>query len=267
VVELRQARYTALRDEVFESLQEAILDGRLAAGTRLVEAEVAAKLGVSKTPVREAIIRLERLGLVVSYPRRGTFVADVGPAILKEIFVVRALVEGYATAEAAARATEADLGYLAAQVDAIRAASQRGEASAVSAHDVAFHDRIYQISGNRLLLDIWRGFRDQILLRHRMRPPDDLSSDGLSTLGVHQELFDALATRDREVARRAAELHICLGARQLGIDGHDRLLAPQGLCLRPSPASASAHDSRQSESEAAAVEGQSPPAKPRTPRE
>jgi DNA-binding GntR family transcriptional regulator len=225
---LQQARYTALRDEVFESLQQAIVEGRLAAGTRLVEAEVAGGLNVSKTPVREAIIRLERLGLVISRPRRGTFVADISPAILKEIFVARGLIEGYVAAEAATRASPDVLLHLEALVALIGEEDERGDRSAVSTSDLAFHDTIYQASGNTMLLQIWRGFRDQIRLYHRMSPLNPQHITLPSNRNLHQEIVDALRTRNPGAARLAAEVHLRRAVLLLGLEGADDLLASLG---------------------------------------
>ena len=221
---------------MFESLQQAIIEGRLAAGTRLVEADVAADLNVSKTPVREAIIRLERLGLVVSRPRRGTFVARVGPSILKEIFVARGLIEGYVAAEAAVRIAADDLSHLQTLIVLIGEEAGRGDRTAVSMSDLDFHDTIYQVSGNTLLLQIWRGFRDQIRLYHRMSPANPHHITLPSNQESHQEILDALKTRDPEAARLAAEVHLRRAVLLLGIEHTDGLLESLGSASDPATA-------------------------------
>lgn len=90
------ARAPGLRDEVVVAIEKAVLVGSVEPGQRLVESEIARQMGISKAPVREALRELERLGLVVSYPRRGTFVAELTPTVASETYSLRAVIESYA---------------------------------------------------------------------------------------------------------------------------------------------------------------------------
>ena len=98
--------YKPLRDVVFENLREAILEGKLEPGQRLMEVQLAEQLGVSRTPVREAIRKLELEGLVVMLPRKGAYVADVSLKDIIDVLDIRSPVEGLAAYLAADRITE-----------------------------------------------------------------------------------------------------------------------------------------------------------------
>ena len=94
LTKLNLDEYKPLRDVVFESLREAILEGKLSPGQRLMEVQLAEQLGVSRTPVREAIRKLELEGLVVMLPRKGAYVADISLKDLVDVLEIRASLEG-----------------------------------------------------------------------------------------------------------------------------------------------------------------------------
>ena len=101
--------YKPLRDVVFENLRAAILDGNLKAGQRLMEVQLAEQLGVSRTPIREAIRKLELEGLVVMLPRKGAYVANMSFKDLIDVLEIRASLEGLAAYLAAERRSEKSL--------------------------------------------------------------------------------------------------------------------------------------------------------------
>ena len=220
---LAPTRYTALRDEVFESLVSAIVAERIPAGTRLIEAEIARQLRVSKTPIREAMIRLGRMGLVVYRPRRGTFVAEIGADNVRDIFVLRHLIEGHVTAEAAKRVTDAELAELARIVDDMASAVQRADAHSTSDLDIAFHERIYELSESLIFLNVWSTIRDRVRLWHRIagRITRQQLPTGLTSDRLHQEILDALRLRSPRRAEDAARTHIERGYRMLGLGSMD----------------------------------------------
>ncbi len=154
-----------LRERVAAELERAILLGMLAPGTRLVETELAARLGVSKTPVREALLALQQTGLVRVIPRRGAVVAGVTRSLIEELFALREVIEGYAVAQAFVHLTAADFAHLDhlvdRLVDAVRTHPE--DYHLISDRDLAIHEYVFARSENTLLLDIWR------LLRARMR--------------------------------------------------------------------------------------------------
>ena len=109
LTKLNLDEYKPLRDVVFENLREAIVEGRLKPGQRLMEVQLAEQLGVSRTPVREAIRKLELEGLVVMLPRKGAYVANMSLKDLIDVLEIRASLEGLAASLAAERITDEDI--------------------------------------------------------------------------------------------------------------------------------------------------------------
>ena len=107
--QLEMNEYLPLRDVVFQTLRQAILKGELKPGERLMEIQLAQKLGVSRTPVREALRKLELEGLVIMIPRRGAIVADITIQDLNDVLEVRIVLENMAIEKACARMTEEDI--------------------------------------------------------------------------------------------------------------------------------------------------------------
>ena len=141
-----------LAERAYLRLREAIVDGTLAAGSKISERSLAAALGISPQPVREALRRLEGEGMVDSRPRSGTFVAELTPARLAEIGHIRAALEGAATGIAARRATPADIAALRARLAAIRSATALGDAAALAEANDSFHRTLHAITGNAFLI-------------------------------------------------------------------------------------------------------------------
>lgn len=149
---------------VYEMIRSAILSGRLAAGSPLREAHVALEMGVSRSPLREALRRLEEDGLVEKVPFRGTFVAEVPPRTVREIAALRLLLEPYAVQQASAQ-LERDKGQpLRAALAHLRKASRsKVPADLIESH-LAFHRLFYNLSGNQLLEDMWTGWETKLRL-------------------------------------------------------------------------------------------------------
>jgi DNA-binding GntR family transcriptional regulator len=225
-------RAPGLRDGVVLSIERAVLNGAVAPGQRLVEAEIARQMGISKAPVREALRELERLGLVVSYPRRGTFVAEVTPAMAGEAYSLRAVLESYAGRLAVARYEEADLQRmedLLVEGDAIPTGADHIIARAEL--DLAFHDEIYRLSGHRQLQEAWGNLRARVrVLMVATGIVQDQDADvGVGAPGPyrrwHAPILNALRTRDADRTEAAIIRHLAGAERglvkHLGGDGVD----------------------------------------------
>jgi DNA-binding GntR family transcriptional regulator len=144
-----------LREDIKDYLVDAILRGEFEAGDRIVETRVAQHLGVSQGPVREALRDLELLGFVVSEPWKGTRVREVVNDDLREVYPVRAVLEGLAAREAVKKARPGTVEQMQQLLEEMRDAAGRGDSQAVTQADVAFHRVIIDASGNRLLLRSW----------------------------------------------------------------------------------------------------------------
>jgi DNA-binding GntR family transcriptional regulator len=194
--------------EVYEQLRRAIVEGRIRPNERLVEADLAKRLNVSRTPVRESMPQLVADGLVISL-RRGWVVREHSPQEIQDIFEVRAALEGYAARLAAERATESQLQEIVGIHESYVTALEESSRGHLIAHNDDFHNAVIAASGNaRLAEQIQRN--SDFYFVHRIG--GFLSDDDVRTsIAGHQELVDALVARDPERAEDVARLRVLEG--------------------------------------------------------
>ncbi|RZQ61384.1 GntR family transcriptional regulator [Amycolatopsis suaedae] len=191
------ARRRGLADEVADRVRDAIFGGAYAPGAQLREVELAGELGVSRGPVREALLRLEREGLVRSEWHRGATVTTLSDDDVAELDSLRAALERLAVERAVDVATDEDLTALDAVVDRMERAA--GEHEMVRC-DIAFHDAVYAAAGHRRLLEAWQAIRSQVHLFLLTRIGVS-SADYLAGVPAeHRGLAAALRARDRAAA-------------------------------------------------------------------
>ena len=171
--------YLPLRDLVFNTLRQAILKGELEPGERLMEIQLAEKLGVSRTPIREAIRKLELEGLVLMIPRKGAEVAKISEKSLRDVLEVRRSLEELAIELACQRMSEEDMDELERVQGNFRNAIARGEAMTIAETDEQYHDVIYQGTGNDKLVQMLNNLREQ-MYRYRV--------EYLKNPDVHEQL-------------------------------------------------------------------------------
>ena len=186
--------YLPLRDVVFNTLRKAILKGELKPGERLMEIALADRLGVSRTPVREAMRKLELEGLVVMIPRRGAQVANITEKDLNDVLEVRIALENLSIEKACARMTEEQLAQLWDAAEEFEKTMAEGNLVKLAEADVAFHEVIYQSSDNRRLNQVLNNLREQIY-RYRVEYLKDEETRNL-LVKVHKELYEAIRARD-----------------------------------------------------------------------
>ena len=197
--------YLPLRDVVFNTLRQAILKGELAPGERLMEIQLAEKLGVSRTPIREAIRKLELEGLVLMIPRKGAEVAKISERSLRDVLEVRRSLEELAIELACQRMSEEDMDELERVQGSFRNAIARGEAMAIAETDEHYHV-IYQGTGNDKLVQMLNNLREQ-MYRYRLEYIKD--EDKRQVLLVeHEHILKALRNRNIAEAKNAAREHI-----------------------------------------------------------
>lgn len=158
-----------LRDDVFSRLRDAIVDGTLQPGERLRDQELAGWLGVSRTPVREALLRLATMGLVVASPGRSTVVAPLADRDVREARDVVAAMHGLAVREAVDSLTRADLAAMRAANRRFRIALREGDADAALAADDELHGIPVRVSGNRALTAVLEQFTPVLRRAERLR--------------------------------------------------------------------------------------------------
>ena len=146
--------YQPLREVVCESLRDAIRRGVLKPGERLMEIQLAEELGVSRTPVREAIRKLELEGYVIMMPRRGTYVASMSIRDINEIFEIRTALESLSNGLAAERITDEELESLQRLLVMIGGYVEEGNMDKIVETDIEFHDLLYRAARNSRLVGI-----------------------------------------------------------------------------------------------------------------
>lgn len=201
-----------LATDAADILRDEILAGGLVRGTHLVEAKIAAQLNVSRGTVREAFRVLTVEGLIVEGTRRGAFVVSLTASDVREIYDVRAAIEGRAAQLIVRAAKPGVLEELEAIVRAIETAARAGDVAAVRATDLAFHEQVCLLSGNRRLHEVF--LRHVPAVQTLIRYDDRLHFSLETTADQHRPLLDALRGGDPEMAARAFQLH-CEEARDL----------------------------------------------------
>ena len=192
--------YLPLRDVVFNTLRQAILRGELKPGERLMEIQLAQRLGVSRTPVREAIRKLELEGLVLMIPRKGAEVAEITIKDLEDV------LQELAVRDACEKITEEQLKELRRSNAAFKIALSGDDILASGQADMDFHEIIYKATDNRRLMQILNNLREQ-MYRYRMEYLKDREMHPV-LLGEHEAICSALASRDAEQAGEAIRSHI-----------------------------------------------------------
>ncbi|HIZ21368.1 MAG TPA: GntR family transcriptional regulator [Candidatus Blautia faecigallinarum] len=203
---IQMNEYLPLRDVVFNTLRQAILKGELKPGERLMELTLAERLGVSRTPIREAMRKLELEGLVVMIPRRGAQVANITEKDLNDVLEVRIVLENMAIEKACKRMTEEQMDKLVKAAREFEDTMADGNLVHLAEADVAFHEIIYQASDNRRLIQVLNNLREQIY-RYRV---EYLKEEETRKLLVkeHEELCQAIRERNVEKACEISFRHI-----------------------------------------------------------
>lgn len=196
----------ALRESVFQRLRQAILEGRLRPGDRLLETEIARQMQVSRAPVREALRLLENDGLVATSAHRGTFVTAVEPGECRELYELRAVLEGYAARLAVRRGAGGRASELAPLIDEMRAAAARGDGVGFAEVNFRFHEAVLAFTGNAHMTRIWQMLDTQIRRFFHLRARSSEELHGLAE--EHVDLLAKLAAGDAQAAERAFRSHI-----------------------------------------------------------
>ncbi len=206
-------RSADLVSQVGDSLVQAIVEGRLAPGQRLVEAELARQMGISRAPLREAARRLEQRGLLVAHPRRGFFVRELSLGEVDDLYGVRIMAESYAARLTAERAGAAGLDELARRIEEMRRLAREGREAALVEADLEFHRAVCLLSGNRRLLRLY----DDMAIDVRMviAMIDHLYDDPMVIAETHTPVLQALRGGDPRIITEAVEHHIGVAWREV----------------------------------------------------
>lgn len=198
--------YLPLRDVVFNTLRQAILRGELKPGERLMEIQLANKLGVSRTPIREALRKLELEGLVNMVPRKGAEVADITEKSLRDVLEVRKALEELSVQLTCEKITEEEIEELKRVAERFKDTLDDQDVTKIAEADVAFHDVIYTATDNQKLILLLNNLREQ-MYRYRV---EYLKKEEAypQLIAEHEELIDNISKRNKEEATRIMCEHI-----------------------------------------------------------
>ena len=206
-LEIRMDEYLPVRDVVFNTLRQAILKGELKPGERLMEIQLANKLGVSRTPVREAIRKLELEGLVLMIPRKGAEVAEITRQDMEDVLEVRTALEELAVKDACDHITDAQLSELKKASNEFKKALLEGKDLVTCADaDMHFHDVILSATNNRRLIQMLNNLSEQ-MYRYRMEYLKDERTHK-TLIEEHDAIRRALKKHDKVKAGAAIRVHI-----------------------------------------------------------
>jgi DNA-binding GntR family transcriptional regulator len=206
LIPIKLENYKPLRDIVFEHLRAAIISGALKPGERLMELQLAEDMGVSRTPVREAIRKLELEGLVSMVARRGAYVSDLSIRDIAETFEVRAALESLAAGLAAERIVPEELERLERILVEIGTCEQQGTIERMVELDEEFHALLFAATRNSRLSQIISNLREQIARFRR----SSLSTPGRikAVFQEHKSIVEAISDRNSSLAQALAREHI-----------------------------------------------------------
>jgi len=195
-----------LREIVYEELRNLILTGKIRPGTRMMEIELAEDMGVSRTPIREAIRKLEKEGLVIIEPRKGAYASEVYCKDMEAILEVRANLEGLAAYLAAERMTDAEKKALGETKEKFRQAVIEGNMADMISNDTKFHHMIVESSRNNHLIHMVEQLQELVLRFRYIYYKDFKRAEDM--LPEHKRIFEEIVSGNGANARFEAFNHI-----------------------------------------------------------
>lgn len=202
---IQEHRSLSLAEQVFERLENEILSGKYPIGEVLTEMKLAADLGVSRTPIREALHRLEAEHLI-EIGSKGILIVGVSRQDLADIFAVRAAVEGLAARTAAERITDEELAQLRESLELQEFYVPRNDPDHVRSMDSRFHSLLYRASGSTVLEDVLLPLHRKVQKYRRASVSNH--ERAVASAAEHRQIFEAIAAHDADGAERATRQHI-----------------------------------------------------------
>ena len=198
--------YLPLRDVVFNTLRQAILRGEMEPGERLMEIQLAQRLGVSRTPIREAIRKLELEGLVIMIPRKGAEVAHITEKDMKDVLEVRSTLEELVVELAIKNVTDEKIEELKCANKVFESAIVSKDAANIVEADVKFHDILYSMTNNARLIQIINNLREQ-MYRYRLEYVKDARTHSI-IISEHNDIIKQIRDKNVPVAKTVIHQHI-----------------------------------------------------------
>lgn len=195
----------SLADQVFEHLETDILSGKYQKGESLTESKLSAELGVSRTPIREALRRLEQEHLIEESPK-GMVVVGIGEKDLADIFAIRAALEGKAAEMAAQNHTEEQLNIVREALEFQEFYLGKQDPDRIKSMDSRFHETIYKMSGSTVFYDVLMPLHKKILKYRKASVTD--SSRAANSVAEHRAIYEAISAKNGELASRLITEHL-----------------------------------------------------------
>lgn len=203
---LSPVQYRSISEQVAVAIRQAIANGELKPGSRLLELEISEKMGTSRATVREALFRLEREGLVVRKANYGTFVTEVTEDLVREVASLRGLLEGYALRSIAQRVTQQNLNELELIIHQMSSAADEGNYTKLMELDYRFHEYIVREARHGLLYETWSRMdqKTRVFLSATCLMYQDMKD----IVNLHYPILEALRMHNPELASAAIESHL-----------------------------------------------------------
>lgn len=199
-------RPESLTDAVYETIRDAIINKSIAPGSRVTEAALAEQLNVSKTPVREALLKLRQIGLVEASGRRGGRVTLPSRSSIQHAYEARRVLESAAAELVAERGSDADIGLISDAAKRCLAAAESGDFVGFRRWDTSFHEQIAEATGNPRLCELTNDSLSLVMALRRRDVPS--AGDSVHCARAHMVIADALTGRDSDRARQAMSDHV-----------------------------------------------------------
>ncbi|KXG73683.1 GntR family transcriptional regulator [Thermotalea metallivorans] len=196
----------SLTSKIFNIIRDDILNGKYSEGEKLVEAKLAEELGVSRTPVREALKQLELDGMVENIPNRGVIVKGITKQDIQDIFTIRTAIEGIAAAWAVERITEEELQDLKEAYELMEFYAFKKDIEKFAEFNTKFHETIYKATKSRYLEQVLKDF--QYYMKQSRKKSLQIEGRMEDALREHKEILDAFLERNKERAEKALTTHV-----------------------------------------------------------
>lgn len=202
---MKQRRHRTLREQIASSLRESIIRGDLSPGQKVSEPDLAGRLGISRTPIREAFRQLESEGFLTVSPRRGAVVSTMSSQEIEDFYEVKSLLEGYAARKAAPLATEKDIERLRKLNGQLAELARKEDIERYFKKNQEFHLGFISICPNRKIPEIWSNLT-RLFIRYRM---ESLAAPGrlADSIDQHREIISALESGDGALCEAVVTRH------------------------------------------------------------
>jgi len=203
---IQVSKRKSLREEVYDSLRKSILHGKLKAGQRLIEEQLAHQIGISRTPVREAFHKLEKDDLVIRLPKGGFAVREFTKADVEEIFGIRCALESYAAYLATLHITPDKISVLEKKMEELQKALEGGDTNKVVQLNTEFHNLLYKACKSKKLADMINNYSDYF---YRYRAAFPINEDNFKyTVDDHRSMLEAMKKKNPRVVEKLVRTHL-----------------------------------------------------------